>query len=196
MRRPRPLLLLLLAACDPAPAPAVEEPEVPTGARCEPVADAPLVAAEQALLAEINALRAGGGRCGTLAFLPAAPLRFAPALRCAARLHSEDMVAREFLGVLDPDGLGTGARLLAVDYEASTFGENVGFSRVDADDPDLAEVAAADIAAAWADNPTTCWKLRARELEQLGIGATLGSYTQKGAEPTPGVIWTATFAAP
>ena len=48
-------------------------------------------------------LRAQGGRCGDLNYLPAPPLRSAPALRCAARLHSQDMHIRQYLGQVDPD---------------------------------------------------------------------------------------------
>jgi uncharacterized protein YkwD len=197
--RPR-LALLLLVGCDAAPVdPAEPTADVPAIPVCEPVADGTDIGpAESALLAEINLLRAQGGRCGPLNFLPAAPLRFVPALRCAARLHSADMVARQYLGQVDPDNLGTGPRLDAVGYAASTYGENVGFTVAGQTDADWDELAAADAVAIWADNPGTCWKLRARELEEIGIGAAFGEYVSKDKviDPTTGVYWTAIFAAP
>ncbi len=195
--RPR-LALLLLAACDETPVEPVDEtPTVPSSELCAPVADWPDSRAETALLAEINALRAQGGRCGDLNYLPAPALRFAPALRCAARLHSQDMDTRQYLGQVDPDGLGTGARLDAVLYSASTFGENNGFSALDPrDDIDRVQAAAADIAASWADNPGTCWKLRAGELTEIGIGAFVGVFAPKDAAPAQGYYWTAIFTAP
>lgn len=194
--RPRLLALLLLTGCDPAAQdPADEPPAVPDIAVCDPVADSKLGPGEDALLAEVNSLRAAGGRCGGLAFLPAPPLRADPALRCAARLHAADMQARAYVGQIDPDKVGTGPRLAAVDYVASTFAENDGFT-VTAADPDL-ERAAADIVATWADNPMTCWKLHARELQDLGVGAAPGMFTPKDAEePVSGLYWTAIFAAP
>lgn len=201
-RYPRPvtrlcLALVLLAACDDTGLdPADEAPAVPSGTRCDPVADWPDAAAELALLAEINTLRAEGGRCGDLDFLPSAPLRLAPALRCATRLHSQDMHARQFLGQVDPDGLSTHARLAAVEYQAATFGENDGFSAFDPDRTRRIEAAAADIAASWADNPGTCWKLRARELEEIGIGAYAGIFAPKDAPPVQGYFWSAIFTAP
>ena len=199
MPRPCLALLLLLPACDPASdMPADEPPAVPSSERCDPVATWEAAPAELALLAEINALRAQGGRCGELTYLPAAPLRFAPALRCAARLHSQDMQTRQFVGQVDPDGLGTRARLDAVEHPASTFGENDGFSVLDDAEPDLRDLAAAaDIAASWADNPGSCWKLRAREFEEIGIGAFAGDFMPtKALAPVDGYYWSAIFTAP
>ncbi len=94
--RPHPLALLMLAlACDPGP----DESEqdllvVPDLALCDPIADWDSLAqdVEDALLAQINELRREGGRCGDLAFLPAPGLGMDPTLlRCAARLHRQDM---------------------------------------------------------------------------------------------------------
>ena len=206
MLSPLALTALLGLACDlPQPQPAPQPPTVLESSRCEPARDGFDVIAEQALLAEINALRARGGRCGALNFLPAPALRFDPALRCAARLHTADMHTRMYLGVLDPEGLGPGARLAQVGYHPSTFAENVGVAATDLD-PDLdldpaseaaaSEAAAADITATWADTPANCWKLHARELTAIGIGAVVGDYTFKDMEPTPGVLFTATFVAP
>ena len=189
------LLALLLAGCDPAPAEPDEVPVVPDLELCDPIADSELGPAEDALLARINAMRAAGGRCGALAFLPAPPLRSDPALRCAARLHSADMQARMYTGQVDPDGVGTGPRLTAVDYTASTFAENTGFTVTSEADPDFTR-AAADMLATWADNPTTCWKLHARELRDIGVGAAAGMFMPKEADPVSGLYWTATFAAP
>ena len=196
--RPHPLALLMLAlACDPGP----DESEqdllvVPDLAICDPVADWDSLALEDALLAQINELRREGGRCGDLAFLPAPGLGMDPTLRCAARLHSQDMAARTFLAQVDPDGVGTGPRLGALGYTASTYAENVGFVQPDPDlDPDPERDARA-VLLGWQDNPSTCWKLFARELRAVGIGATPGSFDPKDLEPVDGLYFTATFAAP
>ena len=187
----------LAPACDDTlPEPEPEPLVVPDSPRCEPVADGPLTSAETALLAEINRLRAEGGRCGALTFLPAGPLYFDPALRCAARLHAVDMVTRMYIGAIDPDGRGTGARLAEVEYTASAFAQAVGFVRATADDPEFEAAAAADIAATWADNASTCWQLRARELTAFGVGAIPGDHAFKDMEPAPGVYFSAIFAAP
>lgn len=195
--RLRPLLLLLVAACDPAASePDPADLDVPALELCDPVADWDSLAVEEHLVAQINALRRDGGRCGARSFLPAAPLGIDPALRCIARLHSKDMVVRGYLAQVDPDGVGTGPRLDAVGYLAATFAEDVAF--VDAPstaDADLAEAAADAAVRSWKDNPTTCWKLYAREWTDLGVGAVRGGYDPKDSEAVVGVYWTATFAA-
>jgi uncharacterized protein YkwD len=188
MASPRPLCLALcLLACDaaaPAPEPA---PEILDHALCEDVVDwdDELVAAEEDLLAAVNAARAAGGRCGGLRFPPAPPIGFDPALRCAARLHSLDMIARAYLGQVDPDGVGTGPRLAALGFAAATFAENVGFGYLDGEAAVLA----------WRDSPPNCWKLHARELTLAGAGVAAGEFTPKDEDPIPGLYWTLTLAA-
>lgn len=196
--RPHPLALVLLAlACDPAPDEVeADAAPVPELAICDPVADWDSLALEDALLAQINALRREGGRCGDLAFAPAPGLGMDPALRCAARLHSADMATRGFLAQVDPDGVSTGPRLAALGYRASTFAENVGFVATPADADADPVLAARAVLRSWQDNPTTCWKLRARELRFLGVGATTGSFDPRDLDPVDGLYFTATFAAP
>jgi uncharacterized protein YkwD len=193
--RPHPLAPLLLAlACDPGPAESgPDAPVVADLAVCDPVADWDTLI-EDALLAQINDLRREGGTCGDLAFGPAPGLGSDPTLRCGARLHSLDMTTRDYLAQVDPDGVGTGPRLDLLGYVASTYGENVGFVEAAPDlDPELVARA---ILLSWQDNPGTCWKLRARELEAVGIGATAGGFDPKELEPVTGFTFTATFAAP
>jgi uncharacterized protein YkwD len=193
--RPHSLAPLLLAfACDSGPTESgPEAPVVAELAVCDPIADwDPVI--EDALLEQIDALRREGGRCGDLAFGPAPGLSADPSLRCAARLHSLDMVTRIYLAQVDPDGVSTGPRLDALGYPTSTFGENVGFVQAEPDlDP---EQVARAILLSWQDNPSTCWKLRARELTAVGIGATPGSFDPKDLDPVDGFYFTATFAAP
>lgn len=185
--RPLAALALVVLACDdPAPA-AEEELAVPETELCAPVSewDPDHAALEDDFQVALNTLRAGGGKCGQLVFPPAPPVYLDPSLRCVARLHSQDMVAREFLGEVDPDGLGTAHRLAQVDYPATTFAENVG---VGYETPDAA-------LALWADSSANCWKLFARELTDIGVGITVGSFTPKDKPPIDVLYWTVTFTA-
>lgn len=190
--------LACLAACTGAPqSPVDAPPEVPDGvADCEPVAewDPAMAEAERALVDELNALRAEGGTCGALRFAPAPPLRLDPTLRCAARLHTADMVARDYLSPVDPDGVTTGDRLGALGYAAASFAEAVTAVTEASEDP-ADDVR--DAIAAWRGNATSCWMLRARELTAVGVGAQLGEFEAAEAEePTPALYWTLTLAAP
>lgn len=188
---PRRAALACLAAalaCDGAAAdPPAEESILPEAAVCDPVRDWDDAAAalEDELQTALNALRAEGGRCGQLVFPPAPPVDMDPALRCQARLHSQDMVTRAYLGEVDPDGLGTAARLAGVGYVPATFAENVGFGYPDA----------ATAVQLWADSPANCWKLRARELTELGVGVVTGTFEPKDQPPLDGPYWTVTLAA-
>jgi len=71
---------------------------VPDTEHCAPVAAVAdtWTALEDELLTLINEQRALGGSCGGTAMAPTSPLASDPALRCAARLHSADMAARDY----------------------------------------------------------------------------------------------------
>ena len=192
------LVLAACLACEGAldPGDGSPAPEVADLPACDPVTDWPEAwsDAEREVLAEINALRAEGGSCGALRFAPAPPLRMHPALRCAARLHTDDMIARAYVSSVDPDGLGLGARLLTLEYEAATFAEVVAVVTEDTidDDDDVR-----DIVVAWRDNPTSCWQLYARELTHVGVGGREATFTPKEADdPVRAGYWTLSLAAP
>ncbi|WAS97553.1 CAP domain-containing protein [Nannocystis punicea] len=190
---------LLVFACDPPLPPEQESPpEVPDLRACDPVADGewpePWAEAEAEVLARINELRAEGGRCGELQFAPAPPLRMHPNLRCAARLHTADMIERAYVSSVDPDGLGLGARLGSLEYPAATFAEVVAV--VTEDEVDELDDAA-DVVTAWRDNLTSCWQLYARELTDVGVGGREATYMAKEAEaPQRAAYWTLSLAAP
>lgn len=190
------LVAVVVLACDTsAPSPDVVL-DIPETEACAPAADwpDPWAAAEAQLLRELNALRAEGGSCGDLHFSPAPPLRMDPTLRCAARLHTADMLARSYVSAVDPDGLGTAARLALVGYDAATFTEAVAVVTEDAiDERDDAR----DALTAWRNNPTSCWQLFARELTDAGVGGREGSFIPKDEDtPHRAGYWTLTLAAP
>ena len=189
MPRARLACLAALFACEAPAVPEVEEElAVPEGEVCDPVRewDEDHAALEEEFQRAVNDLRAAGGTCGDLVFAPAAPVYLDPALRCAARLHSVDMAARPYLGEVDPDGIGTAARVAAVGYPAVTFGENVGFGYE----------SAASAISLWADSPVNCWKLYAREFTDIGVGLSLGEFDPKDFDPREGLYWSVVFAAP
>jgi uncharacterized protein YkwD len=189
--------LVALLACDPGPAPADEPaPAVPELEACAAVATWPdaWAQAEAALVAEINDLRAEGGSCGNLDFPPAPPVRMQPTLRCAARLHTADMIARKYVSSVDPDGKLIGARLLELGYASATHSEVVAVVTEELTDP---SDDARDVVIAWRDNPTSCWQLYARELTEVGVGGNAGEFTPANKdEAMPAAYWTLTLAAP
>lgn len=191
---PRALALLVcgLVACDDPPAPTPEAaPEVADLDACDAVTDWPedWSTAEAAVLAEINRLRAEGGTCDKLQFAPAPPLRMDPTLRCAARLHTLDMIARGYLSSVDPDGVTVGTRLGELGFGAAIYSEVVNVVTAPTPDPVEAVIA-------WRDNPASCWQLRARELTVAGLGGQPGPFTPQNKDATDSSYWTLTVATP
>jgi len=80
---------------------------------------------EAGLLAAINALRGRSIRCGEREIDDLAPLRSSEALRCSARLHSLDMVQRDFIGRTNPDGDRPGERMFAAGFDVEDWDESL-----------------------------------------------------------------------
>jgi uncharacterized protein YkwD len=78
---------------------------------------------EQALLDSINGLRRDGYRCGDRELDAVDALELSPSLRCAARLHSLDMVERGFFGRTNPDGDEPHDRMRNAGYDVGDSNE-------------------------------------------------------------------------
>jgi uncharacterized protein YkwD len=74
----------------------------------------------------VNSYRAAGADCGSSGtFGAAGPVVAEAQLRCAARLHSQDMAMRMFFDHTNPDGLDPWARVDLTDYSGNASGENI-----------------------------------------------------------------------
>lgn len=117
------------AAMHDAQSPVVEVGGVPEGEPyCEPVGTWQLQWAEREreMLELVNAQRAEGADCGTEGVFDAAgPLEMQPALRCSARVHSLDMVERDYFAHDDPDGVSAFVRMRRAGYEGDHMAENI-----------------------------------------------------------------------
>lgn len=82
---------------------------------------------EEQVLEIVNQRRAQGANCGSEGdFGPAGPLMMDDLLRCAARLHSRDMVERDFFSHTNPDGESPWDRIAKTGYGGySSAGENI-----------------------------------------------------------------------
>ncbi|MCB9702372.1 MAG: hypothetical protein H6711_10795 [Myxococcales bacterium] len=108
----------------------------------------------------VNDARRVGGRCGDRVYRPQGPLTVSPRLHCAARRFSVDMMSADFVGPIDPEDRDMGDRLDDVGYDYAVWAAGVGAGWTSADH-------AVD---AWLENPAHCWKLFAREIEEIGVG--------------------------
>jgi hypothetical protein len=74
----------------------------------------------------VNELRETGVNCSGEPVVPSPPLlNLVPALRCAARLHSEDMVVRDFFAHVNEDGVDYPERIAQTGYSAPVYGESI-----------------------------------------------------------------------
>ena len=126
------------------------------GARDEP-GDDPR-AAERATLCLLNAERRRAGR---------GPLRTDTALRRAAIRHSEDMVERDYLEHVNPDGLDSHERIVRAGYRLRpsgfSTGENLATGQTGADSP-------AVIVDGWMHSRGHRRNILRRSFDEIGIG--------------------------
>lgn len=154
--------------------------EVPDVAFCEPVSDwdPSWSLLEDQILEIVNARRAEGADCGSAgSFSPAAALTMNPALRCAARVHSKQMVDMAFFDHVTPWGEEPWDRMEAAGYSYQSAGENIA-----AGNP-TAEATMQQ----WMESDGHCGNIMGADFTELGVGYYPGgSY---------GHMWTQAFAS-
>ena len=87
--------------------------------------DCQAAAAEEQILAMLNAARAEQQTCGGSNYGPSQPLVMDPQLRCAARLHSWDMSGRNYYAHQTPEGLSPSGRVSLIPGINSSAAENI-----------------------------------------------------------------------
>jgi uncharacterized protein YkwD len=108
----------------------------------------------------VNSYRAAGATCGTDTFGPAGPVVAEAQLRCAARLHSQDMFVRDFFNHTNPDNMSPWDRVDLTDYSGNASGENIA-----AGYPDPAAVMEG-----WMASPGHCGNIMNPDTTELGVG--------------------------
>ena len=123
-------------------------------------------AGEADLIEAINIARREGFRCGDgdddgdREVDEREPLQPSPALRCSARLHSLDMVQRDFTGRSNPDGDGPRVRMRRAGFYVDDWDEAIESGARSASTAILALL----------DDYDDCMSLRSRELTHIGVG--------------------------
>lgn len=155
-----------------------EVPDVPFCTEVSGV-DAGWSALEDEILVIVNQRRAEGANCGSAgSFGPAGPLTMNPALRCAARVHSKQMVEEDFFDHTTPWGESPWDRMAAAGYSYSTAGENIA----------AGNSTAASTMQQWMDSDGHCGNIMKPDFTEIGVG-----YFPGGGY---GHYWTQTFGTP
>lgn len=141
---------------------------------CEAVARWSASAADReiALLDAVNRARAVGGTCGETRMLPSGPLALRPELRCAARIHAEDLADTDRSGHDGSDGSRSTGRTTEAGY--------TGVPRHEVIARDQASASAA--LAAWLDSENHCLAVLDERLDEAGVGVS-------DAPPDPQTAW-------
>ena len=136
--------------------------EVPDSQHCAPVADwdPSWSALEWRILELTNAVRAQGANCGGEDYPPVPPLVMQEHLRCSSRLHSVDMLERDFFEHVNPDGVGPGQRITDAGYNWMGFGENIGWGSASAE----------GMMEGWVGSPGHCSNIMTDWFTELGVG--------------------------
>ena len=80
---------------------------------------------QQAMVAQVNAVRAAGRSCGGTWYGPVPPLSLNGALNTAATVHAVDMATRGYFDHTGLDGSDGGSRMLRAGYAWRAWGENI-----------------------------------------------------------------------
>jgi uncharacterized protein YkwD len=132
------------------------------------------------VLESVNAARARGHRCGEQTFAPAPPLASSPQLERAARIHSEDMAAHDYLGHVGRDGSTPADRVSRTGYRWRVVGENVAAGPLSAE----------EVASGWLASPEHCENVMDPRFAEMAVAYTVNPASREG------VYWTELFAAP
>jgi uncharacterized protein YkwD len=140
-----------------------------------------LSAEQQAMLAQVNAVRAMGRDCGTRGrFDPTTALTWNPLLRDSARRHSDDMAQTDFFSHTGSDGSRVSDRTTDTGYNWRTVGENIaaGYATVKS------------VVEAWLGSDGHCANIMNPSFDEFG--------SAKAEDPnsTYRTYWTQVFAAP
>ena len=117
-------------------------------------------AMEEEVLRLTNQLRSQGTSCGGEYQPPVGPLVMQRNLRCSSRLHSVDMVERNFFAHTNPSGVDPGTRIEQAGYNWNTYGENIA----------AGYQTAQQVFDGWHDSPGHCSNMMSDWFTEIGIG--------------------------
>lgn len=118
-----------------------------------------------------NERRAQGASCGGESFGPAGPLEMNEAVRLAARLHSQDMGARNYFDHQSLDGRTFAQRMSQAGYGGATpWGENIAAGQPTPE----------RVVQGWMESPGHCRNVMNPSFRVLGVGYALEAGSQFG----------------
>lgn len=133
-----------------------------------------------ALLTEVNRVRAAGAKCGPTNMPPAGPLTWSDKLAKAAQGHSRDMATKQFVGHTGSDGSSLSDRIERTGYRWWVIGENVAAGQRSVD----------EVMRGWMESDSHCRNIMNPNFEEFGGALETNSSTVYRN------YWTQVFASP
>lgn len=160
---------------------------LPATAHCEDVSDWDPIWAqfEEEVLLLTNEARALGATCGNQGkFQAAEPLAVNAELRCAARLHSQDMGERGYFDHDTPEGVSPFDRMNEAGYVGRLMGENIA----------KGQQSPAEVVDGWMNSPGHCSNIMNGRFTEIGIGYWQGESDNQWFNGNR--LWTQNLGAP
>jgi uncharacterized protein YkwD len=129
----------------------------------------------EAILQQVNAVRARGYRCGSEAFRAANAMAWNQQLFSAAAVHSRDMAQNNYFDHASPRGARAGDRADAQGYKWRSVGENIAAGE------DFTAISVVD---GWLKSPSHCRNIMNPEFDEVAVAC------EKRAGTTYGAYWT------
>ena len=107
-----------------------------------------------------NQRREEGAECDDTPMDPVEPLDSNDTLQCAARLHSLDMVERDYFDHYTPEGDSPGDRAAELGYPNASVGENIA----------MGQPTPEDVVQGWMNSPGHCQNIMSAQYNELGVG--------------------------
>ena len=131
---------------------------------------------EQEVVTLTNEIRAEGTTCDGEAFPSVPPVTMQRNLRCSSRVHSKDMVDRDYFDHTNPSGESPGDRISLAAYSWSTYGENIAYGYSSPQ----------EVVDGWHQSPGHCRNMMSDWFDEIGVGV----YQNGGS-----LYWTQNFGS-
>lgn len=111
------------------------------------------------ILQRVNALRASGAVCGSVAYPAAGALNWNTTLLEAAKAHANDMATNNYFSHTGLDGRSPAQRVSAAGYNYSRMGENIA----------AGQSSVAEVMTAWIASPSHCQNMMTPEYPDIAV---------------------------
>lgn len=163
LRRWWPLVFVSVLACDSSPtSPSDPGSSAPSGIRTNS-------GFEQQVVDLMNQRRSQGATCGGQQFGSAGALRMNAQLRAAARDHSIDMVQRNYVDHVSPEGRTFSQRARDAGYRGQPVAENIAWG----------QGSPSAVMSSWMSSPGHCRNIMRGDARDVGVGFASSRWTAK-----------------